>query len=66
VNHGGDSASTGAIAGNLLGAALGRAAIPAEWLEDLEGRELVLRMADELDRCAGAAWGEPADADSLD
>ena len=30
VNHGGDSDSTAAIAGNLLGAAMGAAAVPAE------------------------------------
>ena len=36
VNHSGDSDSTGAITGNLLGAALGMAALPARWLEPLE------------------------------
>ncbi len=48
VNHGGDSDSTGAIAGNLLGAALGEAAIPARWLDVLELREEILRLAAEL------------------
>jgi ADP-ribosyl-[dinitrogen reductase] hydrolase len=38
VNHSGDSDSTGAITGNLLGASLGAAAIPSEWLEPLELR----------------------------
>lgn len=36
VNHSGDSDSTGAICGNLLGVLLGDGAIPAEWLEGLE------------------------------
>jgi ADP-ribosyl-[dinitrogen reductase] hydrolase len=41
VNHGGDSDSTGAVAGNILGAALGRGAIPREWLAGLELAALV-------------------------
>ena len=48
VNHGGDSDSTGAIAGNLLGASLGEAAIPPRWLPLLELREEILRLAAEL------------------
>ena len=48
VNHGGDSDSTGAIAGNLLGASLGEAAIPPRWLPLLELREEILRLAEEL------------------
>jgi ADP-ribosylglycohydrolase len=48
VNHGGDSDSTGAIAGNLLGASAGEAAIPARWLAPLELREEILRLAAEL------------------
>jgi ADP-ribosylglycohydrolase len=48
VNHDGDSDSTGAIAGNLLGAALGTAAIPARWLAVLELRPEIERLADEL------------------
>jgi len=39
VNHGGDSDSTGAITGNILGALLGVSAIPPSWLEQLELRE---------------------------
>ncbi len=41
VNHSGDSDSTGAIAGNILGANLGRAAIPREWAAGLEMADLV-------------------------
>lgn len=48
VNHGGDSDSTGAIAGNLLGAALGVGAIPARWLSNIELRDVIERLADDL------------------
>lgn len=36
VNHSGDSDSTGAITGNILGLYLGTDTIPSEWLEYLE------------------------------
>lgn len=42
VNHGGDSDSTGAIAGNILGAKLGKAAIPQEWISGLDMAALVM------------------------
>ena len=48
VNHGGDSDSTGAIAGNLLGLIHGEQGIPASWLERLELREVVETVADDL------------------
>ena len=48
VNHGGDSDSTGAVAGNLLGASLGEAAIPARWLAPLELRCEIERLAEQL------------------
>ena len=48
VNHKGDSDSTGAIAGNLLGAKLGYEAIPEKFKTDLELRELMLEIADRL------------------
>lgn len=48
VNHSGDSDSTGAITGNILGALLGRDAIPAGWLEHLELREVIEGMAERL------------------
>ncbi len=48
VNHDGDSDSTGAITGHLLGAAHGVNAIPAELLEPLELREVITDMADRL------------------
>lgn len=48
VNHGGDSDSTGAVAGNLLGAAIGYEAIPQFYKDDLELHDLILHMADDL------------------
>ena len=48
VNHSGDSDSTGSIAGNLLGAALGERAIDAHWLEPLELRDVITEIADDL------------------
>ncbi len=48
VNHSGDSDSTGAIAGNILGAWLGEDALPQKWLDKLEMRELITHMADAL------------------
>jgi len=58
VNHGGDSDSTGAVAGNILGTIVGKEGIPARYLESLElggaieevARDLTLRYRD------GAAW----------
>jgi ADP-ribosylglycohydrolase len=48
VNHGGDSDSTGAITGNLLGVMGGVSAIPDDWLEALELRAEIERLADQL------------------
>lgn len=48
VNHGGDSDSTGAMTGNILGARLGESAIPSDWLERLELREVISTLADDL------------------
>ena len=48
VNHKGDSDSTGAVAGNILGARLGLSGIPAKYTEHLELRDLILETADSL------------------
>jgi ADP-ribosylglycohydrolase len=48
VNHTGDSDSTGAIAGNLLGLMLGVDAIPAKWLDGLELRAEIDAVAGDL------------------
>lgn len=50
VNHGGDSDSTGAVTGNILGAALGYEAIPQFFKGDLELLDVILHMADDLYR----------------
>jgi ADP-ribosylglycohydrolase len=48
VTHSGDSDSTGAICGNLLGAAGGVGALPAELLMGVEARALIDTVADDL------------------
>ena len=48
VNHGGDSDSTGAITGNILGAAVGYDVIPEHFKTDLELHNIILHMADDL------------------
>lgn len=50
VNHGGDSDSTGAVTGNILGAAIGYEAIPQFYKDDVEMHDLILHMADDLYR----------------
>lgn len=50
VNHSGDSDSTGAVTGNILGAAIGYEAIPQFYKDDLEMHDLILHMADDLYR----------------
>ena len=50
VNHGGDSDSTGAVTGNILGAAIGYEAIPQFFKDDLELLDVILHMADDLFR----------------
>lgn len=41
VNHSGDSDSTGAICGNILGALYGYGKLPKEWLANLELRDFI-------------------------
>ena len=48
VNHDGDSDSTGAVTGNILGAALGFDAIPRKYVEELELRDVILEVAEDL------------------
>jgi ADP-ribosylglycohydrolase len=48
ANHSGDSDSTAAMAGNLLGALWGEAAIPVAWLDALELRAEIAVLADRL------------------
>jgi len=51
VNHGGDSDSTGAITGNILGALWGERVIDRKWLEPMELREVIREMAGDLHEC---------------
>ena len=48
VNHSGDSDSTGCVCGAIMGAALGANAIPNEWLEHLELKELIIKQVKQL------------------
>lgn len=48
VNHNGDSDSTGAIAGNILGALVGYEAIEDKWKQHLELSDVILEIADDL------------------
>ena len=50
VNHRGDSDSTGAVTGNILGALLGYNAIEDKWKSDLELSDVILEVADDLCR----------------
>ena len=56
VNHSGDSDSTGAVAGNILGAWVGYQAIEEKWKQDLELSDVILEIADDL--CYGCQMSE--------
>lgn len=62
VNHSGDSDSTGAIAGNIVGASLGLSAIPPKYLDTLELRDVILELADDLfNDCQMEEYGDYRD-----
>jgi ADP-ribosylglycohydrolase len=54
VNRGGDADTTGAVAGGLLGARDGLAAIPARWLGALTTRARLVQLAKALAGLRGA------------
>jgi ADP-ribosylglycohydrolase len=56
TNHSGDSDSTAAITGHLLGTLLGEDAIPSCWLDKLELRSEISRLAEDLHRAASGQW----------
>ena len=56
VNHRGDSDSTGAVTGNILGAVVGYDAIENKWKQNLELIDVILEMADDL--CYGCLMEE--------
>ena len=54
VNHSGDSDSTGAIFGNIVGTAYGRGSIPSPWLDELELKDVIEEVAGDLLAQVGA------------
>ena len=48
VNHKGDSDSTGAVTGNILGALHGYSRIEEKWKKNLELSDVILEIADDL------------------
>lgn len=48
VNHNGDSDSTGAITGNIVGAYLGIDAIPQNWVNQVELSKELTQLAEDL------------------
>lgn len=59
VNHSGDSDSTGAICGNIMGAIHGRSAIPEHYTNDLELIDVIEEIAEDLyTGCIVSEYGE--------
>ena len=48
VNHSGDSDTTGAITGNIMGALLGKDSIPKEWTERIQDKTLLTKLAQDI------------------
>ena len=65
VNHDGDSDSTGAIAGNLLGLIWGEEEIPTSWLKRLELRKVITKVADDLYACREWSIGPHAESEDF-
>lgn len=62
INHDGDSDSTGAVTGNIMGAHLGLSGIPTKFIEHLELREVIEEIADDLyNDCQMDEWGDHED-----
>ncbi len=53
VNHDGDSDSTGSIAGNILGAAYGMAALPDGWAPLLDAADVIEEAAQRFNKLTG-------------
>ena len=54
VNHDGDSDSTGAICGNIMGAHLGTEAFPRKWRKKLQLEHLISDIASQLYKCTAS------------
>lgn len=63
VNHGGDSDSTGAITGNILGTLHGKSGIPGRWLGQLELAPEIEEVATDLYRHFGPTPLKEPDAE---
>ena len=50
VNHNGDSDSTGAVTGNILGALYGYDAIENKWKDNLELIDVIMKVSDDLSK----------------
>ena len=62
VNHKGDSDSTGAVTGNILGALLGYDAMEPKWKENLELADVILELADDVfEGCRMTEYGDYRD-----
>ena len=61
VNHSGDSDSTGAITGNIVGALNGTASLPAEWVAAVELRDVIETVSRDL----AAILNEQQDPEAL-
>ncbi len=62
VNHSGDSDSTGAVTGNIIGAMLGRDAIPQHFIDNLELIDVIEEMADDVASGADICFASPSTA----
>ncbi len=60
--HGGDSDSTASLTGNLIGCTLSATSLPESWLAELELRDVVERVADDL--CGSAILDAELDYES--
>ena len=62
VNHNGDSDSTGAVTENILGASIGYKNIPQKFLDNLELKDVILEIADDLyNDCKMSEYGNYED-----
>lgn len=64
VNHSGDSDSTGAVTGNIMGAVLGKNAIPPHFLPNLELLPVIEELAADLAGGCPASLGDAEDSSS--
>ena len=65
VNHKGDSDSTGAIAGNILGAKLVLSQIPEKYTANLELKDVILEIADDLWQDCPMGEDDPGNGDPV-